>query len=699
VVVGLTFPEADVLQTLFQPRSVLIIGVSAAASNFAAIIASNLMRYRFNGEIFLLGRQPGLLYGHRIRTNFDDLPDGIDVAVILTPASTVPEMLERCGRKGIKHAIVQSGGFRELGEKGASLEEKLQEVAERHDIKFVGPNCLGVVVPRSGFAPIFVPVGVYPPGEVSVAAQSGGVGMAYLYLMASEHIGLARFASMGNKMSLDEADYVRSFAADPETKVIALYLESIGRGRALYDAIRECRKPVLVQKSNRTPLGQKIAFSHTAAMAQDDAVLTAALTQAGAVRVGTTRDMIAHLKACTLPPMRGKRVALISRSGGHAVIAADVAADHGLELPEFPPDFLSTISGSYATSIIRRGNPLDLGDLFDFDVYANIMDRAAALDSIDAVVFIHEYFSEFGAEQSRRLVPKADEVAKRHQKPVALVLFADEAEIGRVKEMFSMPFFTSIEDTFHALSSKWQLDTRPAPDPSPPRPLLGDSVAGLRKLVARGERVVLGDGASLLAEAGLTVPQQRLVRSVADLPADAPLPAVAKVVSRSVVHKTEAKGVALGLADRAALEAAVADLAGRFGPFRDDEGVLVQKMAPAGVEFIVGAVRDPTFGPLVMVGLGGIFVEVLRDTVMCLAPVTMEEALGMCRQLRAARIFDGVRGGAPLDVEALARIIWTVSYLMAEVGEIREVDLNPCLVHEKGQGATVVDFRMALGNA
>jgi acetate---CoA ligase (ADP-forming) len=694
----LHLPGGHVLESLFAPRSVLIIGVSAAASNFAAIIASNLMRYRFNGEIFLLGRQPGLLYGHRIRTSFDDLPDDIDVAVILTPASIVPDMLDRCGRKGIRHAIIQSGGFRELGDKGASLEEKLHEVATRHGIRFVGPNCLGVVVPRSGFAPIFLPLGVvYRSGGVSVAAQSGGVGMAYLYLMASEHIGLARFASMGNKLSLDEADYVRAFTEDPDTKVIALYLESVGRGRTLYDAIRDCPKPVIVQKSNRTPLGQKIAFSHTAALAQDDAVLSAALAQAGAVRVSTTRDMIAHIKACTLPPMKGRRVALISRSGGHAVIAADAAADAGLELPEFPPDFLSTISGSYATSVIRRGNPLDLGDLFDFDVYANIMERAAALDTVDAVVFIHEYFSEFGAEQSRKLVPKADEVARRYQKPVALVLFADEAEIGRVKELHPLPFFTSIEDTFHALSSKWRLDTRPAPELDAPRPPLDGAVAALRKLIARGDRVVLGDGASLLAQAGLTVPRAALVRTAADLPADLPLPAVAKVLSRSVVHKTEAKGVVLGLGDRGALEAAVADLAGRFGPFGEGEGVLVQQMAPAGTEVIVGAVRDPTFGPLVMVGFGGIFVEVLRDTVMRLAPVTLAEALTMCRQLRAARIFDGVRGQPPADTEALARIIWTVSHLMAEIPEIREVDLNPCLVHEQGHGATVVDLRMALG--
>ncbi|MBI5477972.1 MAG: acetate--CoA ligase family protein [Deltaproteobacteria bacterium] len=686
------------LEPLFAPRSVLIIGVSAAASNFAAIIASNLMRYRFNGEIFLLGRQPGLLYGHRIRTSFDELPDDIDVAVILTPASIVSDLLDQCGRKGIRHAIIQSGGFRELGDKGASLEEKLQEVATRHGIRFVGPNCLGVVVPRSGFAPIFVPLGgVYRPGSVSVAAQSGGVGMGYLYLMASEHVGLARFASMGNKLSLDEADYVRAFAADPDTGVIALYLESIGRGRALYDAIRECPKPVLVQKSNRTSLGQRIAFSHTAALAQNDAVLTAALAQAGAVRVATTRDMIAHIKACTLPPMKGRRVALISRSGGHAVIAADAAADAGLELPEFPPDFLSTISGSYATSVIRRGNPLDLGDLFDFDVYANIMERAAALDTIDAVVFIHEYFSEFGAEQSRRLVPRAEEVAQRHQKPVALVLFADEAETALVKELYSVPFFTSIEDTFQALSSKWRLDTRPAPDVNAARPSLGGAVTAVRKLVARGERVVLGDGASLLAQAGLTVPHAVLVRAAADLPAEQPLPAVAKVVSRCVVHKTEAKGVSLGLADRVELEAAVADLAGRFGPFGEGEGVLVQQMAPAGIEVIVGAVRDPTFGPLVVVGLGGILVEVLRDTVMRLAPVTLDEARAMCRQLRAARVFDGVRGRPPADVEALARIIWTVSHLVAELPEIREVDLNPCLVHERGHGATVVDFRMALG--
>jgi len=687
-----------VLDPLFAPRSVLILGVSTAPGNFGAYIAGNLMRYRYGGEIYLFGRKPGMLYGHRIHTSFDTLPDGIETAVILTPAEVVPELLDRCGRKGIRYAIIESGGFRELSEKGASLEERLMEIAERHNIRFIGPNCLGVIVPRSGFAPTFVPLpGPYREGPVAVAAQSGGVGMAYLYLLASEHVGISRFASMGNKLSLDEADYIRAFAADPDTKVISLYLESIGRGRELFEAIRTCPKPVLVQKSNRTPLGHKIAVSHTAALAQDDAVLDAAIKQAGGIRVPTTRDMIAHIKAALMPPMRGRRVALISRSGGHAVIAADAAADAGLELPEFPSDFLSAISGSYTTSVIRRGNPLDLGDLFDFEMYASIMERAAALDTVDAVVFIHEYFSEFGAEDSRRLVPKAHEVSERYQKPVALILFADEAEIAKVKELYTFPFFTSIEDTFAALKSKWCLDARQIRQPAAPPPSLARALAVVAEHDARGDRVVLGDGSTILGSAGLTVPQGVLVRSLPELPPDFPLPAAAKVITRRVIHKSDAGGVELQLASRSSLEQAVQRLLDRFGPFGDNEGVLVQKMAPPGIEAIVGALRDPCFGPVVMVGLGGIFVEVFKDTALRLAPVTQDEALEMCRSLRGARLFEGVRGNPPADIEALANIAWTVSHLIAQAPAIRELDLNPCLVHERGKGATIVDFRMALG--
>jgi acetyltransferase len=686
-----------VLDSIFNPRSVLIVGVSPKRTNFAANIARNLALFAYPGEIVLLGREPGCLLGQRIRTSFDEVPEGIELAVILTPARAVPDVLEGCGRKGIRHAIVESGGFRELGEEGAALEDRLEEIAARHGIRFVGPNCLGVIAPAAGFAPVFVPLrDQWQPGNVSVAAQSGGVGMAYLVRMASECIGLRRFVSIGNKLCLDETDFVRSFTGDPETAVVALYLEGVTRGRAFFDALRACPKPVLVQKANRTALGQKIAFSHTASLAQDDAICAAALRQAGALRVDCTRDFIGHLKALQLPVMRGPRVAIISRSGGHAVIAADAAADNGLTLPEFPPRFLSSFGSTYTQAVIKRQNPLDLGDIFDFDLYAWVMDGTAALPDVDAVVMIHEYFSEFGAEASRRLVPKADEISKKYRKPVALVLYADDAEIAHLKKLYQLPFFTSVEETFTALAAKWRTETvRVTPDLTPPAPTAA-AAARVRSLFDEGRRTLLAEALDVVRCAGLRTPPAVLVRGAEEVPAGLTFPVAAKVVAERLPHKTDAGAVVLGLADEAALRRAVGDLAARCGPFAAGEGVLVQGMAPPGVEVIVGAVRDPSFGPVVMLGLGGIFVEALRDTVLRLAPVSEVEAAAMCRELRGAALLGPVRGRPPADVPALARLIVTVAHLMAAAPEVAEVDLNPCIVHPAGQGVTVVDARIRL---
>ncbi len=686
----------EMLNGFFAPESVLVVGVSDSPRNLARHIVGNLMEFRFPGAIYLVGRRPGFLYGHPIRTSFDDLPHGIGLAVILTPAPTVPDILDRCGAKGIRYAVIQSGGFRELGEEGARLEARLAEVARRHGMRFIGPNCLGILSPPGRVGALFMPVKDYwRHGGVSVAAQSGGVGVTYLYGLASENLGLARFASIGNKDDVDETDLLRAFDADPETRAVALYLESIARGRDFFEALRACRKPVLIQKANRTTLSRGIAFSHTAALATDDAVVDAAIHQAGGIRVRTMNEMLSRIKALMLPPVRGTRLAVIARSGGHAVIAADAAADAGFELPEYPPEYLASIAGSFRSDVIRRGNPLDLGDLYDFDAYARILEGAAALPGFDAVVMVHEYFAVVEGEESRKLIPKAAELARRHDKPVVLVLVTDERETAQIKRLYDYPFFTSLEDALMALGAARRVRDRGAGGaPAEPFPDVSAAVERARALARSGVREVLAEGFDILRAAGMEVPACALVRSAGDLPVPIPFPVAAKVVSRRAVHKTEVGGVTLGVETPGDLTRVVAEFARRFGPFGDGEGVLVQAMAPTGTEWIVGGRRDEAFGPVVMVGAGGVLVEVLKDTAIRLAPVSMAEARDMIASLKAEPLLRGVRGAPAGDRDALARLCVTLGALMHACPEVAEVDLNPCIVLPAG--VTVVDVRMRL---
>ena len=684
----------ELLRGFFCPSSVLVVGVSDSPRNLARNIVANLIEFRFRGGIYLFGRRPGFLFGHPIHTTFETLPDGIGLAVILTPAATVPAILDQCGAKGIRFAVIQSGGFRELGREGERLEAELVEVAHRHGIRFIGPNCLGILSPPGSLGALFMPVKDYwRHGGVSVAAQSGGVGVTYLYGLASENLGLARFASIGNKDDVDECDLLRMFDADPETRAIALYLESISRGREFFETLKRCRKPVLIQKANRTALSRGIAFSHTAALTADDDVVDAAIRQAGGIRVRAMHEMLSRIKALMLPPVRGRRLAVIARSGGHAVIAADAAADAGFELPDYPPEYLNAIEGSFRSKVIRRGNPLDLGDLYDFDAYARILEGAAALSDFDAVVMVHEYFAVVEGEESRKLIPKAAELARRYDKPIGLVLVTDERETAQIKRLYDYPFFTSIEDALQALGAARHAPARePAVEEPDPFDLsrARDRVAALAD---SGASEVFAQGFEVLREAGVEVPRSAIVRSADDLPVDVPFPVAVKALTHRAVHKSDAGAVRLdvGAAD---LADAVTDLASRFGPFGDAEGVLVQAMAPRGTEWIVGARQDPVFGPIVMVGAGGVLVEVMKDTAIRLAPVSVAEAREMVESLRSSALLDGVRGLPRVGAEPLARVVARISSLIAACAPIEELDLNPCVVHPGG--VVAVDVRIRL---
>ena len=341
------------MEQFFYPKSVAVIGVSNTPDNLGRNIVNNLMEFQFSGEIYSVGPKGGVLFGQKIYPEISQVPGEIDLAVILTPAPTVPNILDQCGRKGIRLAIIESGGFREFSRERTQLEGEILEVARKYGLRFIGPNGIGNINMENGLCLPFMHLNrEMRLGHISILAQSGGVGLSYLGFLASENIGVNKFVSMGNKLNVDENDLLEYLIQDAGTEVICLYLEGLSDGRRLMELISASPKPVLIHKSNTGPSSARIAFSHTAAMLSDNKVVDAAFQQAGAIRVQDFEEVINYLKIMTLPRLRGNRLAVISRSGGHAVVAADACSKYGFDLPAFPRSFLAEFEKHFRASVI-----------------------------------------------------------------------------------------------------------------------------------------------------------------------------------------------------------------------------------------------------------------------------------------------------------------------------------------------------------
>ncbi len=440
------------MREFFYPTSVAVIGVSAKPTNLGRNIVANLVEYGYDGMVYAVGPSGGIIETRRIYRSVVDIPDHVDLAVILTPALTVPDILEECGQKGIRWAIIETAGFREFTEEGKKLEEMISEVANKYDIQFIGPNCIGAMNMENGFCVPFPRLNKFlNQGDVSMITQSGGVGLSVLNLMSNEGLGLNKFVSVGNMLNKTAEDMLEYFIKDEKTSLIFLYLESIGDGRRLMQVARTSNKPILAFKSNIGKLGQKIALSHTASLTSDDKVVDAAFHQSGIVRVRDATSLGNNLKILRLPPMKGKKLGVISRSGGHAVIAADACELSGFELAPFPESFLREIEKHFRASVIRLTNPLDLGDLFDLDVYAQIIERTLQLPDVDGVVFLHTSLSESENRTSRKLLERIMNLVHQYDKPVAYYISTATQEVTFLKQNYPYPIFTQVVETVRAL--------------------------------------------------------------------------------------------------------------------------------------------------------------------------------------------------------------------------------------------------------
>ncbi|MDR2551097.1 MAG: acetate--CoA ligase family protein [Desulfobulbus sp.] len=699
------------MDTFFAPASLAVYGLSSKARNTPRIIVGNCLRWGYRGRIF--GVNPATdetdVDGIRVYRSAADLPLIPDLAVLLIPARFVPEAVADCGRAGIRQLAIQAGGFNEASEEGRALATRLLALARSHGMRFVGPNSLALADTASGLCLPFVPSFPVRPGGFSLITQSGGLGLFLWNLLEAEQVGLAKFASIGNKLDLDECDLLEYLGADPATKVIGIYLESIGNGRRLVELAERIDKPVLFYKANTTRAGGLAAMSHTAALSTDDAILDAALERAGILRIDRLRDFVTTAKAFDLPPMRGNRIMLMSPAGGLGVAMADLCEHRGLSCADPGPAFFEELAGVARADIIRLQNPLDMGDIYRVDKYPLIFSHVLANDRVDAAIFASQrpsmpaggedvFTGMFTTDPSLAVAG----AVRSSGKPMALVMYGAAREVAAMKAQSPVPVFDGPEEAIAALDRQMRYHVRKAAGPFRPDP--GDEGLDPDRIETwlRGRSEVVGEETlELLACCGLAGPASAVARTAeeaAELAARIGPPVVLKVVSPEAVHKTEAGGVLVDIASAA--EAArgfdrIRTNLMRHHPGARFDGVRVAAMAPAGHDLFIGGLQDPAFGPVVLFGHGGIFVEVFQDVQRILAPSSLAEITGKIKQLRSAALLAGVRGQPPVDPAPFARAILAVARLLAEFPQIAELDVNPFRLLDRG-GALALDARLRL---
>jgi acetyltransferase len=571
------------MDKIFNPNSIVVIGVSERPTNMGRNIVANLLDFGYGGEIHVVGQREGVVFGHRIRTSVEELPQGIDLAVILTPAPTVPEFMEACGQKGIRRVVIEAGGFGEFSAEGQELSERLRAIARKWGIRFVGPNCISVIDIVSGVCLPFVRLQrqTIKKGRVSVVSQSGGITIVYTGLFSSAGLGISKAISMGNKLDLDERDYLAYLLEDENTDIICLHLESIEDGRRLMELARSSPKPILLHKTNVGQASARIAQSHTAALANDDRIVSAAARQAGMIRARNFRTTVNYAKGFSLPPVKGNTLVAISRSGGRAVVAADVAAAFGFDLYSFPSDFREKVKGFFRAKVIEPTNPLDLGDLFDFRIYVNILEECLKIEEVDAVLMTHAYSSLLERKATHRLTHAVQELAAKYDKPVALCPFAEGEEILSLEKDLAYPTFSEIDEALEALAvsrdryrqSRKRGGTEGAEEPISISPLrsrdeIQDLSLPLDLQSGGGGGVLMTHQALEICQGyGIPVAEWSTASSLEEAVQAAErlgYPLALKVLSPHISHKSDVGGIALGIEGEEDLKRACGEMLRRM---------------------------------------------------------------------------------------------------------------------------------------
>lgn len=694
------------LRPFFAPKGVALIGASDNPSKLSHGILKNMVSYGYQGAVYPVNPKSTRILGLTCYPDIRQVPDPVDLAVIIIPAPLVPDALEACGERGIRAAIIISGGFKEVGPEGADLEKHCLEIARKHHMRLIGPNCVGTLDLYTGLNTTFIQ-GVPARGGISFVSQSGAVGGGVIDYLRDKGVGFSAFASLGNEADVTETDLIEYFAVDPNTRVITAYVESIRDGqRFLYVAKEVTRyKPIVMLKAGRTEAGARAVSSHTGSLAGANEAYHAAFVQSGVIEAQTVAELFEIAVALDTQPLpQGRRIALITNAGGPAALASDSLAAHGLTLATLSATTRQTLR-EHLNPAAQVDNPVDMLGGAEPQDYAFALTHTLQDPNVDAVFTILVPQALVNpAEVAQRIVQTAQAQA---DKPV-LACFMGEYSVGQAREVLHhgrIPMYTFPESAgyvLEAMANYAQWRQKSLLTPQRPQDCQPQEVERLLK--AQGERLVWGEFETrpILDAYGIPLIPGDLARSSQEAVQIAErlgYPVVLKIVSPHILHKSDVGGIRLNLNNaedvRAAFSEMMAHIRARL-PQAELVGALVESMAPQGYEVIIGMRRDPNFGPLMMFGLGGIYVELFRDVSFRIAPLTRGDALQMINETHAGRLLAGFRGQPEADLDALVDILLRFSHLAVDFPALQEAEINPLLVRPKGQGALVLDCRIVL---
>jgi acyl-CoA synthetase (NDP forming) len=595
------------MQKLFYPEHIAVIGVSERRENAGRNIMENICRFDFAGDVFPVGPRGGTVCGREILTSVDRLPGEIDEAIIITPAATVPDIVDQCGRKGIPWVIVETGGFGELSAEGKKLGDELISTARKWGMRVVGPNGLGIINMGASLVTPFAPMykEILKRGPVAVLSQSGGVMYNLVNQLNNNNIGVSKAVSVGNKLDLDEIDYLRYLVDDDETEIILLYLESITRGRELMELAAQTTKPIVIQKVNRYPATSEIAMYHTQALATDDRVVDAAFREAGIVRAQSYREAIDWVKILTLPPMRGNNLVIISRSGGVAISTADFAIESKFTLYPLSEAFLNKVQEKSGPNVIKRTNPLDLGDFLNFDLFVGITEDALK-EGADGIFFQHGGDATGMISLGRAFHGLSIE----HQKPISACFMFHESNAFQIRRSFELPLFAEPQDAIRALAVSrdhyLRIKEREHEENYPRFSFDRDAIEqNLQRAGSKERPLLLAEALEIVAATGIPCARSAVCQEIDEALAHAEeigYPVALKINCPSVLHKVDKGFVARHIQDARALKEAFAQLAQLAQKQGFNDGILLQGWVSHGMEMILGGTVDKSFGPVGMLG-------------------------------------------------------------------------------------------------
>ncbi|MHA1399538.1 MAG: acetate--CoA ligase alpha subunit [Candidatus Heimdallarchaeaceae archaeon] len=700
------------LDKMLRPDSVVIIGASSDEKKVGYAALRNMIDCGFKGKLFAVNpkaeRYNYEILGVKCYKTASEIPEKIDLAVICIPARFIPATIEELGEKGVPYVAVITAGFKETGKEGEKLERQIVEIVRKYNMRMVGPNILGLIdtiTPMNASFADQTPI----KGDIAFISQSGALLTGILDWSRAEGIGFSSFISIGNKADLDATDFIEALGEDDHTKAILAYLESINRGE---EFIRVCsevtrKKPVLVIKSGRSQAGAKAASSHTGSMAGADTTYDVAFEKCGVIRADNSEELfdMAFAFSC-MPIPKGNRVIIITNAGGPGILATDAAERSGLELAEISAEFKQKLR-EFLPPASSFGNPIDALGTAQGEDYGKIIELACQESNIDGIIVIltPQAMTE-GQETAERIVEMHN---KYPEKPIVAIFIGGE-NLGPSMyylKKHNIPTFNLPErgvEAMAALAKYSKIKHRPEEEPVPELDVDKDKVKEIfEKVRAEGRTTLLGTEAKEVVKAyGITVPPTKLARSAeeaAEFAEEVGFPVVLKITGEGIMHKSDIGGVKLMIKSKEEAKKAFNGIMTNVKKHypEAEELVEVQYMAPLGKELITGILQDPQFGPLVMIGLGGIYTNFMKDAAFGLAPLTYKEAERVIQKTKTYTLLKGVRGEAPSDIEAVKDTMVRISLLAKDFKEdISEMDINPFFVYEEGKGISAVDVKIVI---